>query len=145
MCTLHDFTCMLPSMTVQDVKTKGNPVNLTAFTYWRCFNRNTHLKYHEFILAVAIVFSLCINVNVSSWMNRNLRTILCLNATAHRTTRNSRFSISVYMVQKRLSTYSLYGYRLQCVRSYNANWAQIILQFIINITRIFLTAYVNYI
>ena len=40
MRTLHDFTCTLLSVTVQDiestvqdVKTKGNPVNLTAFSY----------------------------------------------------------------------------------------------------------------
>ena len=33
MYTLHDFTCILLSRTVQDVKTKGNPVNLTAFCY----------------------------------------------------------------------------------------------------------------
>ena len=31
MCTLHDFTCMLLSITVQDVETKANPVNLEAF------------------------------------------------------------------------------------------------------------------
>ena len=40
MGTVHDFTCMLLSVTVQDVEstvqdleTKGNPVNLTAFSY----------------------------------------------------------------------------------------------------------------
>ena len=40
MCTLHDFKCMLPSVTaqdvestVQDVEAKGNPINLTAFSY----------------------------------------------------------------------------------------------------------------
>ena len=40
MCTLSDFTCMLLSVTVQnaesilqDVGIKGNPVNLTAFSY----------------------------------------------------------------------------------------------------------------
>ena len=40
MRTLHDFTCILLSVTVQDVQstvqnveTKVNPVNLTAFFY----------------------------------------------------------------------------------------------------------------
>ena len=33
MCTLYDFKCMLLSATVQDVETKGSPVNLTAFSY----------------------------------------------------------------------------------------------------------------
>ena len=43
MCALHDFTCMLLSVTVHDiestaqdcpdVETKGNPVILTAFSY----------------------------------------------------------------------------------------------------------------
>ena len=62
MCTLHDFTCMLLSetvqnveSTVQDVERKGNPVNLTAFSYWRFFNRNTHLREHEFNTGVLSV------------------------------------------------------------------------------------------
>ena len=29
---------------VQDAETKGKPVNLTALSYWRFFNRDTHLK-----------------------------------------------------------------------------------------------------
>ena len=40
MCTLHNFTCMLLSVTVQDVEstvqdvgTEGNPVNLTTLSY----------------------------------------------------------------------------------------------------------------
>ena len=40
MCTSHDFTCTLLSVTVQDVgstiqdfETKANPVILTAFSY----------------------------------------------------------------------------------------------------------------
>ena len=40
MCALHDFTCMLLSVTeryveptVQDFETNGNPVKLTAFSY----------------------------------------------------------------------------------------------------------------
>ena len=39
MCTLHDSTCMLLSVTVQDVeptvqdKEEGNTANLTAFSY----------------------------------------------------------------------------------------------------------------
>ena len=40
MCILHGFTCMLLCVTVQDVEstgqdieTKGNPVNLTVFSY----------------------------------------------------------------------------------------------------------------
>ena len=51
MCTLHDITCMLTSITVQnfestvqDLETKGNPVILTAFFYRIFSNRNTHLK-----------------------------------------------------------------------------------------------------
>ena len=32
-CSLHDFTCMLLSITLQDVDTKGNPVLLTEFFY----------------------------------------------------------------------------------------------------------------
>ena len=65
MC-IHDFTCILLSVTmkdvkstVQDVDTKGNPVVLTAFSCWRFFNSITHLKKLEFILAVTIVLSLC--------------------------------------------------------------------------------------
>ena len=34
---------------------KSTPENLTEFSYWRLFNRNTHLKWREFILAVKIV------------------------------------------------------------------------------------------
>ena len=48
---LYEFTCTLLSKTaqnvettVQDVETKGNPVNLMAFSYWRFFNRSTHLQ-----------------------------------------------------------------------------------------------------
>ena len=40
MCTLHNFTCIILSGTVQDVEstvqiieTKDNPVNLTGFSY----------------------------------------------------------------------------------------------------------------
>ena len=45
-CTLHDCTCRLLSIAVQDVERKGNPVNLTAFTGlpFLFFNRNTDLK-----------------------------------------------------------------------------------------------------
>ena len=48
---LHEFMCALLSKiaqdvdsTVQDVETKGGPVNPTTFSYWRFFNRNTYLK-----------------------------------------------------------------------------------------------------
>ena len=51
MRTLHDFLRMLLSVTVQDVESivqdveiKGNRVKLTEFSYYRCFNRNTHLQ-----------------------------------------------------------------------------------------------------
>ena len=49
--SLHDFTCMLLSVTVQDIEStvqaveaKGNPVIFMAFSYWRFFNRSTYLK-----------------------------------------------------------------------------------------------------
>ena len=35
---------MILSVTVQDVQTKGNPVNLTEFFLLKFFNSNTHLK-----------------------------------------------------------------------------------------------------
>ena len=51
MYILHDFTCTLLSVSVQDtestvqeVEINGNLVNLTAFSYGRFFNRNTHMK-----------------------------------------------------------------------------------------------------
>ena len=56
---LHDFTCMLLSVAIEDVEStaqaieiRGNPVNVTAFSYGRFFKWNTHLKQHEFIFAV---------------------------------------------------------------------------------------------
>ena len=49
--SLYDFTYILlfktaqdVEITVQDVETKGNSINLTAYSYWRFFNRNNHLK-----------------------------------------------------------------------------------------------------
>ena len=32
-CIFHDFTSVLLSVTIQDVGTKGNPVNLTSVSY----------------------------------------------------------------------------------------------------------------
>ena len=71
---MHDFTCMAHSVTIQevestvpDVETKGISVNLAASSYCRFFNRNSNLKWHDFILNVTIVFSLCsalINITI---------------------------------------------------------------------------------
>ena len=54
MCTLHDFTCVLLSVTVQvvestvrDVETKGIPVNLTAFEITRI-----HIRGNSSVLSV---------------------------------------------------------------------------------------------
>ena len=39
-----DFTCILLSITVQDVATKGNSATLNGIFLMKIFNKNTHLK-----------------------------------------------------------------------------------------------------